>query len=64
MLFSILALSLLAFVSDAFAGLYYMTDNVVGSAFYTTFSFEAIPDPTHGRVSVVTLYVFVSTQSA
>jgi hypothetical protein len=29
---------------------YKLQDNVAGSGFYDFFAFEAIPDPTHGRV--------------
>ena len=29
---------------------YLLTDNIIGKTFYTNFDWEAIPDPTHGRV--------------
>jgi hypothetical protein len=29
---------------------YRQTDNIVGSGFLSAFSFQAIADPTHGRV--------------
>ena len=33
-------------------GTYNLNSNVVGSDFYSAFSFQAIADPTHGRVYV------------
>ncbi|EDR02394.1 glycoside hydrolase family 16 protein [Laccaria bicolor S238N-H82] len=32
---------------------YLLTDNIVGKTFYSNFDWEAIPDPTHGRVNYV-----------
>jgi len=29
---------------------YALNDNIVGEGFYSSFNFEAIPDPTNGRV--------------
>ncbi|ETW76293.1 glycoside hydrolase family 16 protein [Heterobasidion irregulare TC 32-1] len=37
----------------ALAALYSLSDNFQGSAFFNDFSFEAIADPTHGRVNYV-----------
>jgi hypothetical protein len=34
------------------AASYGLADNIVGNSFYNAFSFEAIADPTHGRVYV------------
>lgn len=37
----------------ALAGaVYTLDDNIVGEGFYSSFNFEAIPDPTNGRVYV------------
>jgi hypothetical protein len=33
-------------------GIYSLTENIVGDGFYDSFNFEAIPDPTNGRVYV------------
>lgn len=46
------ALLALACVSPALGGTYSRTDSVSGSGFLDAFSYEAIPDPTHGRVFV------------
>jgi len=35
------------------AAAYNLADNIVGSGFYNSFDFEAIADPTHGRVNYV-----------
>jgi len=32
---------------------YFLTENIVGTGFYDHFNFEAIADPTHGRVYVL-----------
>ncbi|GLB43086.1 putative glycoside hydrolase family 16 protein [Lyophyllum shimeji] len=37
----------------ALGATYPLSDNIVGSAFYNNFNFEAIADPTHGRVNYV-----------
>lgn len=34
----------------ALKGKYFLSDDIVGPAFYTHFDWEAIDDPTHGRV--------------
>jgi hypothetical protein len=34
----------------AFSGKYFLKDEIVGPAFYSYFDWEAIDDPTHGRV--------------
>jgi hypothetical protein len=34
----------------AFAATYYMSDNIQGNGFYNAFEWQAISDPTHGRV--------------
>ncbi|KAJ6513760.1 laminarinase [Mycena vitilis] len=47
---SILALS---FATSAFSATYQMSENIVGAGFYKSFNFEAIPDPTAGRVNYV-----------
>lgn len=49
---AILALSFA--VSSALAAVYQNTENIVGAGFYNSFNFEAIPDPTSGRVRVAT----------
>ncbi|KAJ8693745.1 hypothetical protein PTI98_008714 [Pleurotus ostreatus] len=41
------------FVSPVLGATYQLSDNIVGSAFLNTFNFEAISDPTHGRVNYV-----------
>lgn len=43
-------------------GFYSLTENIVGYGFYDSFNFEAIPDPTNGRVYVAltTHNVFLS----
>lgn len=43
-------------VPSALAATYNLVDNILGTAFLTTFNFEAISDPTHGRVSVPNIY--------
>ncbi|KAJ7710329.1 glycoside hydrolase family 16 protein [Mycena rosella] len=40
-------------VSSALAAVYQNTENIVGAGFYNSFNFEAIPDPTTGRVNYV-----------
>ncbi|KAJ7692219.1 2 beta-glucan [Mycena rosella] len=40
-------------VSSALAAVYQNTENIVGPGFYNSFNFEAIPDPTTGRVNYV-----------
>ena len=47
-----LLLTLLCNSSLSLASLYFLSDNVVGPDFYQYFDWEAIPDPTHGRVLV------------
>ncbi|KAF7763643.1 CAZyme family GH16 [Agaricus bisporus var. burnettii] len=47
------ALLALACVGPALGGTYSRTDSVSGSGFLDAFSYEAIPDPTHGRVNYV-----------
>ncbi|KAF8193713.1 glycoside hydrolase family 16 protein [Pholiota molesta] len=37
----------------ALSGKYFLSDEIVGPAFYTYFDWEAIDDPTHGRVNYV-----------
>ncbi|KIM37388.1 glycoside hydrolase family 16 protein [Hebeloma cylindrosporum] len=53
-----IALSLLASTpsfatTDHFGTNYLLTSNIVGPAFYSAFTWEAIADPTHGRVNYV-----------
>lgn len=44
-------LVLASLVAPALAGATYsLSDSVVGEGFYNTFNFEAIADPTNGRV--------------
>ncbi|TFK45227.1 endo-1,3(4)-beta-glucanase-like protein [Heliocybe sulcata] len=47
------SLALLSFVSTALAATYSLSDNHVGPDFLTSFTHEAIPDPTSGRVNYV-----------
>jgi hypothetical protein len=51
-LWSLCLVSLLA-VSPVRAVFYTLTDNWVGSAFLNQFTWEAIADPTHGRVNYI-----------
>lgn len=47
------ALALASLVKLAFTGATYsLSDEIIGAGFYDKFNFEAIPDPTHGRVYV------------
>ena len=53
---AILGLVFLALVAQyplALAALYHLTDNWQGGSFWDNFLFEAIDDPTHGRVEYV-----------
>jgi len=43
----------LASFTPSIAATYSLTDNIIGSGFYSSFSWEAIPDPTSGRVNYV-----------
>ncbi|KAJ7275634.1 laminarinase [Mycena rebaudengoi] len=47
------AVSVLALTHLAAGATYRQTDNISGSGFLSSFSFEAIPDPTNGRVNYV-----------
>lgn len=48
------ALALASLVKLAFTGATYsLSDEIIGAGFYDKFNFEAIPDPTHGRVNYV-----------
>ncbi|KAF7329566.1 Glycoside hydrolase family 16 protein [Mycena kentingensis (nom. inval.)] len=47
-------------IKSAFGASYTRTQNVVGTGFYSAFTFEAVADPSHGRVH----YVNVSTTQA
>jgi hypothetical protein len=47
---AILASALVALASKTLAATYSIADNVVGNGFYDAFQFQAISDPTHGRV--------------
>ncbi|KAJ7166795.1 glycoside hydrolase family 16 protein [Mycena filopes] len=49
--FGIVALS--SSLSSVLAASYARSENIVGTGFYNAFNFEAIPDPTHGRVNYV-----------
>lgn len=44
------AIALLSLTAQALGATYGQTDSYVGSGFLSGFSFEAIADPTHGRV--------------
>ncbi|TFK24816.1 glycoside hydrolase family 16 protein [Coprinopsis marcescibilis] len=48
-----LLLSLAWLSAPVLAATYSLSDNIVGSGFYNSFDWEAIPDPTHGRVAYV-----------
>ncbi|KAF5313916.1 hypothetical protein D9619_013047 [Psilocybe cf. subviscida] len=52
---ALLAFPVLALATFTYpgGGLYYISEDIVGSAFYTHFNWEAISDPTHGRVNYV-----------
>ncbi|KAG5643438.1 hypothetical protein DXG03_000911 [Asterophora parasitica] len=47
------AISLLSLAGSVFAATYPLTSNIVGRRFYDAFEFEAIEDPTDGRVNYV-----------
>lgn len=47
----VLAVSLINFVGVQ-AATYSLRDNIVGSSFFDSFEWQAIDDPTHGRVWV------------
>jgi hypothetical protein len=47
---STIALSLA--ISSVLGATYQSAEHIVGAGFYDSFNFEAIPDPTNGRVSV------------
>ncbi|KAJ7097213.1 glycoside hydrolase family 16 protein [Mycena belliarum] len=42
-----------ALVTSALAGSYARTEHIAGAGFYNAFEFQAIPDPTNGRVNYV-----------
>ncbi|KAF7298826.1 putative glycosidase C21B10.07 [Mycena indigotica] len=46
-------LSLVSAIAPVLAGTYSRTQNIVGTGFYNAFEFEAIGDPTQGRVNYV-----------
>lgn len=47
------SVALASLAGSALAGaVYTLNDNIVGEGFYSSFNFEAIPDPTDGRVYV------------
>ncbi|KAJ7138585.1 glycoside hydrolase family 16 protein [Mycena filopes] len=50
---SLLALSVALFSRASQGALYLHHQHIVGQGFYDNFNFEAIPDPTHGRVNYV-----------
>jgi len=52
LVFVVALFALLSF-TPALAGLYQFSDEIVGSDFYTAFKWEAIEDPTRGRVTYV-----------
>ncbi|OJA16778.1 hypothetical protein AZE42_03308 [Rhizopogon vesiculosus] len=47
------SLTLALLTGSALAGTYVLSENIVGEGFYNSFNFEAIPDPTNGRVTYV-----------
>ncbi|GLB34452.1 putative glycoside hydrolase family 16 protein [Lyophyllum shimeji] len=47
------ALAVLFLAGPALAASYQLSDSIVGRAFYDAFDFQAIDDPTHGRVNYV-----------
>nr|GAT50274.1 glycoside hydrolase family 16 protein [Mycena chlorophos] len=47
------ALLIASLLSPVLAGTYSRSSNIVGEGFYNAFNFEAIPDPTDGRVNYV-----------
>jgi hypothetical protein len=46
------AITLLSFTRPVLTATYPLSDAIVGSDFYKAFNFEAISDPSHGRVYV------------
>ena len=54
-LFSLVALTLVAQYPVALAAPYRLTDKWEGGSFWDGFGFEAIGDPTHGRVEYDTI---------
>ncbi|KAJ7227882.1 glycoside hydrolase family 16 protein, partial [Mycena haematopus] len=46
-------ISVASTISSALAGTYSRSERIVGTGFYNSFNFEAISDPTHGRVNYV-----------
>ncbi|KAJ7058189.1 glycoside hydrolase family 16 protein [Mycena amicta] len=48
-------LALASILSPVLAGTYSRSQNIVGTGFYNAFNFEAIADPTHGRVNYVSM---------
>lgn len=50
---SSLTFALLFLAPRSFASLYSIVDDIVGDKFYSSFTFDAIADPTHGRVEYV-----------
>ncbi|KAG5633600.1 hypothetical protein DXG03_006945, partial [Asterophora parasitica] len=53
MMKAISAFAILSLVGTALAATYPLSDNIVGDDFYDEFEFQAIDDPTHGRVNYV-----------
>jgi hypothetical protein len=47
----------LSFASSVLGATYQMSENIVGAGFYNSFNFEAIADPTAGRVSVSPIFI-------
>nr|GAT48348.1 glycoside hydrolase family 16 protein [Mycena chlorophos] len=43
----------ISLAATVLAGQYSRTQNIVGAGFFNAFEFQAIPDPTHGRVNYV-----------
>jgi len=48
-------LALASMVAPVLGGTYSRNQNIVGSGFYNAFQFQAIADPTHGRVNYVNM---------
>jgi hypothetical protein len=49
-------LTLSSGITAVLGATYSRSENIVGTGFYNSFNFEAIADPTHGRVSVTAVY--------
>ncbi|KAG6816368.1 hypothetical protein H0H87_006641 [Tephrocybe sp. NHM501043] len=50
---AVASLCFLSLAAPSLSASYSLSDNIVGSGFLSAFNFEAIADPTHGRVNYV-----------